>query len=279
MVIFEQTKQYSYRDPAAYYENGTIYLFYTLVENTERNQYFYVAMSQSNDFLHWSEPKILTPKDTDKNFSSPGNIIKYQEAYYLCLQTYPRKESQIYGNETSRIFTMKSTDLIHWEEPVLLKVKGEIPEKEMGRMIDPYLLEDKEHFICFFKQNGVSFSTSDDLVHWTFQGYTECGENVCVIKKEDEYLIFNSPKNGINILSTKDFKTFTPRTTLYLNQQNKPWAKDRITAGFVLELNADCIPYRYVMFYHGDNEDDYLFGATLAVAFSNDLEVWEDEFL
>ncbi len=277
MVIFEQTRQYSYRDPAAYYENGTLYLFYTLVENKENNQYFYVAMSQSNDFLHWSKPQILTEKDTDKNFSSPGNIIKHLGAYYLCLQTYPRKESQIYGNENSRVFTMKSTDLIHWEEPVLLKVKGEIPEEEMGRMIDPYLLEDADRFICFFKQNGVSFSTSDDLIRWTFQGYTECGENVCVIKREDEYLIFNSPENGINILSTKDFKTFTSLTTLYLNQQNKPWAKDRITAGFVLELNTGCIPYRYAMFYHGDNEDEYLFGATLAVAFSNNLEIWFDE--
>lgn len=277
MLIFEQTKKYSYRDPAAYIENGTVYLFFTLVENAEDRQYFYVAVSKSTDFTNWSEPKILTPKDNLKNYSSPGNVIKHNGKYYLCLQTYPREDGQIYGNENSRIFTMKSKDLLNWEEPALLKVKGDIPEKDMGRMIDPYIFPDGDKFICFFKQNGVSFSTSTDLNNWKFQGFTDCGENVCVLKEKDEYLIFNSPKNGINIVSTKDFKAFESISTLYLNQQDKPWAKDRITAGFVIELNGIC-PYKYSMFYHGDNEDYYLFGASLAVAFSNDLKSWYDEF-
>ncbi|MBR2875602.1 MAG: exo-alpha-sialidase [Clostridia bacterium] len=276
MLIFKQTKTYSYRDPAAYIENGTIYLFFTLVENTPERQHFYVAMSQSEDFLTWTEPKILTERDNLKNYSSPGNVIKYNGEYYLCLQTYPREDGQIYGNENSRIFTMKSKDLINWEKPALLKVKGDVPEKEMGRMIDPYLLDDGDKFICFFKQNGVSFSTSTDLANWKCEGFTACGENVCVIKENDEYLIFNSPDNGINIMTTKDFKTFTDVRTLYLNQKNKPWAKDRITAGFVIDVSS-ISPYKYAMFYHGDNEDDYLFGASLAVVFSDDLVNWSEE--
>ena len=273
MLLFEQTNKYSYRDPAAYIENGTIYLFFTLVENTPERQYFYVAMSQSKDFKSWTEPKILTEKDNLKNYSSPGNVIKYKGEYYLCVQTYPREDGQIYGNENSRIFMMKSKNLINWESPVLLKVKGDISESDMGRMIDPYILQDNDKFMCFFKQNGVSFSTSTDLINWKFQGFTECGENVCVLKNNDEYIIFNSPENGINIMTTKDFKSFNDLTTLYLNQQDKPWAKDRITAGFVLEVSS-VSPYKYAMIYHGDNEDNYLFGASLAVAFSNDLCVW-----
>lgn len=276
MLLFEQTKTYSYRDPAAYIENGTIYLFFTLVENTPERQYFYVAVSRSTDFINWSKFEILTEKDNLKNYSSPGNVIKFNNDYYLCLQTYPRKDGQIYGNENSRIFTIKSKDLIHWDEPVLLKVKGNIPESDMGRMIDPYLLDDGDKFICFFKQNGVSYSTSKDLANWQFQGFTECGENVCVIKENDEYLIFNSPYNGINIMATKDFKTFTDVRTLYLNQENKPWAKDRITAGFVIDTSS-ISPYKYAMFYHRDNEDAYHFGASLAVAFSDDLINWSEE--
>lgn len=276
MLLFEQTKKYSYRDPAAYIENGTIYLFFTLVENTPERQYFYVAMSQSKDFLTWTEPKILTERDNIKNYSSPGNVIKYNGEYYLCLQTYPREDGQIYGNENSRIFTMKSKDLLNWEKPALLKVKGDVPKKEMGRMIDPYLLDDGDKFICFYKQNGVSFSTSTDLANWKYEGFTACGENVCVIKENDEYLIFNSPYNGINIMATKDFKTFTDVRTLYLNQENKPWAKDRITAGFVIDASS-ISPYKYAMFYHGDNEDAYLFCASLAVAFSDDLINWSEE--
>ena len=273
MLMFEQTTEYSYRDPAAYIENGVIYLFFTLVENTPERQYFYVAMSQSTDFINWSKPRVLTEKDNLKNYSSPGNVIKYKGEYYLCVQTYPREDGQIYGNENSRIFMMKSKNLINWESPVLLKVKGDISESDMGRMIDPYILQDNDKFMCFFKQNGVSFSTSTDLINWKFQGFTECGENVCVLKNNDEYIIFNSPENGINIMTTKDFKSFNELTTLYLNQQDKPWAKDRITAGFVLEVSS-VSPYKYAMIYHGDNEDNYLFGASLAVAFSNDLCVW-----
>lgn len=276
MLIFEQNKKHSFRDPVAYIENGVVYLFFTLVENADDRQYFYVAMSTSADFINWSEPKILTEKDNLKNYSSPGNVIKYNDEYYLCVQTYPRKDGQIYGNESSRIYTMKSKDFLNWEEPVLLKVKGDIPESDMGRMIDPYILDDGDKFICFFKQNGVSFSTSNDLINWNFQGFTECGENVCVIKENNEYLIFNSPENGINIMSTKDFKSFENITTLYLNQQNKPWAKDRITAGFVIETSG-ILPQKYAVFYHGDNEDDYLFGASLAVAFSDDLINWNEE--
>ena len=273
MLIFEQTTEYSYRDPAAYIENGVIYLFFTLVENTPERQYFYVAMSQSTDFINWSKPRVLTEKDNLKNYSSPGNVIKYKGEYYLCVQTYPREDGQIYGNENSRIFMMKSKNIINWESPVLLKVKGDISESDMGRMIDPYILQDNDKFMCFFKQNGVSFSTSTDLINWKYQGFTECGENVCVLKNNDEYIIFNSPENGINIMTTKDFKSFNDLTTLYLNQQDKPWAKDRITAGFVLEVSS-VSPYKYAMIYHGDNEDNYLFGASLAVAFSNDLCVW-----
>lgn len=128
MLLFKQTNKYSYRDPAAYIENGTIYLFFTLVENAPERQYFYVAMSKSTDFINWSEPRILTEKDNMKNYSSPGNVFKYDGCYYLTLQSYHREKGQIYGNEKSRIFTMKSKDLTHWDKPVLLKVKVIFPK-------------------------------------------------------------------------------------------------------------------------------------------------------
>lgn len=273
--IFRQSKKYSFRDPAAYIENKTVYLYFTLVENEGDIQYFYVAMSTSRDFINWTEPKIITEKNIAKNYSSPGNIVKYDGEYYLCIQTYPRPNFETYGNEDSRIYTIKSNDLIHWGEPEILRVKGDIPVSDMGRMIDPYILEDDGLFRCFFKQNGVSFSTSADLKNWQFKGNTDCGENVCVLKKDDEYLIFNSPENGISVIKTKDFKNFTECGITCLNQPQWDWSKDRITAGFVLEVSCNIIPYKYVMFFHGDNEDDYLFGASMGIAFSNDLINWE----
>ncbi len=275
--IFLQNEKYSYRDPAAYYENGKVYLFFSLVENDDDNQYFYVAMSISEDFVNWSEPEILTEKDTSKNYSSPGNVIKYNGEYYLCIQTYPRPNGEKYGNDDSRVYTIKSSDLIHWSKSEILMVKGNMPTADMGRMIDPYILEDNGMFRCFFKQNGVSFSESKDLKNWVFKGYTDCGEYVCVLKQNGEYLIFNSPENGIALLKTSDFKNFNHCGITYLNQAEWTWAKDRITAGFVLNMSKENFKYKYIMFFHGDNEDNYLFGASMGIAFSNDLVNWKYE--
>lgn len=172
---------------------------------------------------------------------------------------------------------MKSRDLMNWSNPKILMVMGDIPIKDMGRMIDPYILFDDGVFFCFFKQNGMSFSKSKDLKHWEYKGCTDCGENVCVLKIDDEYLIFNSPENGIALLKTNDFSAFKQCPTTYLNQSNWIWAKDRITAGFVLEISDERRKYKYAMFFHGDNEEDYLFGASIGVAFSNDLVNWKYE--
>lgn len=270
-LIFEQTDKCSFRDPAAYIKNGVIYLFFTLVENTANGRFFYVAESTSTDFTHWSEPVILTEKDKGKNYSSPGNVIKYNGAYYLCLQTYPGPNGETFGNNNSRIYTMKSKDLIHWYNPEILMVKGDISIEDMGRMIDPYILEDNGIFRCFFKQNGVSFSTSTDLKEWEFQGRADCGENVCVLKQNGEYLIFHSPENGIGLLKTKDFRHFENCGVTTLKQSEWVWAKDRVTAGFVLELPDD-YKHRYALFFHGDNEDRHLFGASLAVLLFNGID-------
>ena len=61
-------------------------------------------------------------------------------------------------NAFSGFSCYSSDDLVHWDAPELLRVKGDaVPREEMGRMIDPYLLEDKDEpgkYWCFYKQNG-----------------------------------------------------------------------------------------------------------------------------
>ena len=276
-VVFPLSDRFAYRDPAAYIKDGTVYLFFSLVENAPDGQFFYLAESTSTDFVNWTKPVILSPRDLDINISSPGNVIFHDGYYYLSVQTYPRPNGEKYGNEKSRVFTMKSKDLMNWEEPVMLMVKGDIPVEQMGRMIDPYILEDDGTFYCFYKQNGVSFSTSKDLINWEFKGNTACGENVCVLKENDEFYIIHSPKNGIGLLKTKDLKEFTDCGVTYLGQEEWPWAKDRITAGFVYDLTGTGYGHRYCMFFHGDDFDSHFFDASLAVVFFDQLdELWPD---
>ena len=84
---------------------------------------------------------------------------------------------------------MRSNDLENWSEPELIKVKGTaLKINEMGRMIDPYLLEDKcerGKWWCFYKQNGVSYSYTYDFENWTFVGQAESGENVTVLVENE----------------------------------------------------------------------------------------------
>ena len=101
-----------------------------------------------------------------------------------------------YANETARIYTMRSHDLSTWTAPELLRVKGKnVSNEDAGRMIDPYLIQDKDDkdkYWCLFKQNGVSMSYSYNLKDWVFQGSAEAGENVSVLLENGEYVMFHS---------------------------------------------------------------------------------------
>jgi len=78
----------------------------------------------------------------------------------MFLQTYPRPDYTIdqilgYGNENARLFIMRSKDLENWSIPKLLNVKGDsVNEIDIGRMIDPFLLQDQNK-----KINGGYFTS------------------------------------------------------------------------------------------------------------------------
>ncbi|MGI4870844.1 MAG: family 43 glycosylhydrolase [Janthinobacterium lividum] len=290
-IIYRGDAKTAYRDPAVLYDKGTFYLYFTLSEVEADNRvYMYTAWSKSQDLVHWTAPRKITIKDQNLDFSSPGNVIRYQNEWVLCLQSYPRPnytadQMPRYGTKDSRIFIMHSKDLEIWSKPELLRVKGPaVLEADMGRMIDPYLLEDKDEpgkYWCFYKQNGVSRSYSHDLKTWTFAGSAEAGENVCVLTQNNEYLIFNSPPNGISIKMSRDLKTWHDRGTLItLGQEKWDWAKGRLSAGTVLDLTQVPGIGRYILFFHGsgpltEKEGDFDKNASLGIAWSTDLCTWD----
>jgi sucrose-6-phosphate hydrolase SacC (GH32 family) len=283
-VLLQGSSQIAYRDPTAFYHEGIFRLYYTLVETElDGHIYMYTAMSESEDLIEWSKPTILTPKDRSLNFSSPGNIIRYKNRWVMCLQTYPRPSGEKYGNETSRIWTMESTDLVHWTRPEMLRLKGDqIPVERMGRMIDPYLIECKDEpgkWWCFYKQDGVSMSYSYDLEHWTYYGNESAGENVCILKDKDQYVMFHSPENGIGIMRSSDLRNWThDEPVLILGQQEWDWAKGRITAGFVLDCRQVRGVEKFLMFFHGSGPEDertiFDTHACIGIAWSDDLFEW-----
>ena len=289
-VLFQGDGQTAYRDPAVLFYRDQLYLFFTLVETEgDGKVYSYTAMSTTKDLTHWSATKILTPKDQKLDFSSPGNVVRFKGEWVLCLQTYPRPDYTVtqgprFGNGDARLYAMRSHDLEHWGAPELLQVKGpDVSFAAMGRMIDPYLLEDKDEpgkWWCFYKQNGVSMSYSHDLKSWTYTGHTESGENACVLIENGEYILFHSPKNGIAIKRSADLKNWSEWGGLItLGQSNWPWARGRITAGAVLNLTKEKGFGQYLMFFHGsgpltEEQGDFDKNSSIGIAWSNDLVHW-----
>lgn len=283
-ILFQGDARTAYRDPAAIYHDGVFHLYFTLVRmEPDGKPYSFTAWSKSRDLAHWTEPKTFTPRDRNLNFSSPGNVIRFSNQWVLCLQTYPRPNGEKFGNESSRLWTRRSDDLEHWSQPELLRVKGPgVPVERMGRMIDPYLVEDKDEpgrWWCFYKQNGASRSWSRDLETWQDAGHFPAGENVCVVVDGSEYVMFHSPANGIGVKRSRDLKSWQDEGLITLGQRDWPWARGRLTAGFVLDLRRVPGVGAAILFFHGSGPADErtMFDnfASLGLAWSTDLKTWQ----
>jgi hypothetical protein len=285
-IIFRGDATTAYRDPAAIYANGWFYLYFTLVRiDADKQAFQCTAWSKSRDLLQWTPPVIFTPRDRSLNYGSPGDVIRFGDEWLLCLQTYPRPNGERNGNADSRIWIMRSKDLEHWGPAELLQVKGpDVPREQMGRMIDPFLVEDKDEpgkWWCFFKQKGISLSWSHDLKTWTFDRHISAGENPCVIVDGDHYVLYHSPTNGIGVKTSKDLKSWIDEGILTLGQKQWPWAQGRLTAGFVLDLRQNPTVGRALMFFHGSayKESDPRGGfdnfASIGLAWSEDLKNWD----
>lgn len=284
-VLLAGNSTVAYRDPAAVYHQGWFYLYFTLVETfADRIPCATVAWCKSNDLALWTSPIRLTPRDPRLNFGSPGNIVRVRDEWVMCLQTYPRPNGERCANHEARIWTMRSHDLEHWSQPQLLRVKGpNVPRESMGRMIDPFLLHSKDdphRWYCFYKQEGVSIASSEDLYVWNHEGRIAGGENACVVVDGDQYVLFTSPENGIEVRRSEDLVSWEDEGLLTLGQSHWPWAAGRLTAGFVLDLRMEPSFGVALLFFHGSQypEGDPRGGfdnyASIGLAWSKDLRSW-----
>lgn len=287
-VIFAGDSVTAFRDPAVLFDNNRFYLFFTVCKIQNDSIYSYTAQSESDDLLTWTAPRRITPNLQHKSYSSPGDVIRFRDEWIMCLQSYPRPGYTVdqmprYGNQDSRLYMIRSKDLENWSEPELMRVKGNVPVQEMGRMIDPYLVADKDEpgkWWCFYKQDGVSMSYTYDMKTWTPYGSTSSGENVCVLTENNEYILFHSPKNGIGIQKSRTLQNWADwGEIITLGQNEWEWAKGRITAGTVVDLMNVAGINAYLMFFHGsgpltEREGDFDRNSSIGIAWSTDLIRW-----
>ena len=272
---------HAYRDPAVIFRDGVFHIFMTLVETeADGGVYMYVAKTETRDLREFTPVRKLTVRDRSKNYSSPGNIVELDGRYLMCLQTYCRENGEKYGNDGCRIYFSESSDLDVWSEPYAVRLKGDTPIGELGRMIDPYLIYDEAQGIwnCFYKQDGVSRSVSRDLSHFEYAGHFDGGENVCILKADDGYLMLHSPRNGIGLKFSRDLSSWEDvGRPLTFGQAEWSWARGRLTAGAVTEVGEgdDRV---YLLFFHGTGPEDerVIFDthASIGVAWSYDLKAW-----
>lgn len=278
----------AYRDPAAVWADGRCHLFFTLVETeADGTVHSYVAQSESADLQAWTPPRKITPK-SDRDYSSPGNVVRDGADWVLCCQSYPRPGNRDdgkvrYADATARLFVLRSTDLKAWSRPELLRVKGpDVPEAKMGRMIDPYLVRTAKGWLCYYKQNGASVSRSPDLKTWEYVGRTAAGENVCVVPVDGRYAMIHSPKNGMRVKTSDDLLSWRDRPgQITLGQLRWPWAYGRLTAGFALDCRKIPGVGKWVMFFHGsgprtESEGDFDRNASLGLAVSETFDGFFD---
>lgn len=287
--LFTGSSTTAYRDPAIAYVDGTFHLFMTYIFAQKNAVRATVVHTQSRDLIHWTCPNALFPADPALNYSSPGNLVRDGEEWVLCFQTYPRPGAKLtdvppqYGNNACRLYVSRTRDFVVWGRPELLRVKGpRVSEADMGRMIDPYLVKDKEGlWHCFFKQNGASHSVSKDLKNWTFRGRVDAGENVCLVPMDEGgWRMMHSPKNGMGMKTSTDLLTWTDLPGLItLGQSEWTWAKGRLTAGAVLDARQIEGVGRYLLFFHGsgpktESEGDFDRNASVGIAWSDNLTDW-----
>ena len=283
-ILFKGGERIGYRDPLLLLHDSTFHLFFTLGEREGDTVYLYLAKSTSRDLHTWTPTQKLSARDLSLNFVSPGSVVQFGREWILCASTYPQPKGETFGNGTARLYLLRSGDLERWSEPELIRVKGpDIPVEKMGRMIDPYLMPDKDEpgkWWCLFKQNGVSMSWSHDLRNWTFAGSTKAGENVCVLVHEGRYRMFHSPHNGVGVKTSADLRTWTDEGSLItLGQKDWPWAQGRLTAGYVADLRAVPGVGKYVMVFHGTGPEPepvkFLTHGCIGIAWSEDLKTWD----
>ncbi len=271
------------RDPALLLADGVLRCYHTAVEDGPQGYRLCVDEVQSRDLVHWGAPRRLT--EPALNFSSPGNLIRANGRWALCVQSYPMGPGELYGNDTSRLWLMFSEDLDVWSAPRPIAPEGSRARwSRSPRQIDPYLVQHDGRTWCLYKSSGrLGLLVSDDLTTWeeasperpllgpddTPDGSTV--ENPCVIRDRGGFrLIFAPcrPGRGIGVARSDDLVHWGE--VRYLDFPVLPWAPNGPTAAMVLDAREAL--GHWLMAFHGEVGVAHV--AALGLAWSDDLICW-----
>ena len=273
------------RDPALVIDQGVYHLFFTRAEEKNERIRLYLEKVTSSNLKDWSAPARLL--DSDLNFSSPGNLIHLNGEWILCFQSYPITPGELWGNEHSRLWTMRSVDLENWSEPRVMAEEGCVARwANSSRQIDPFIIESSGKYYCVYKSTGkYGALVSDDLERWKefavdepFFEYRVGGksvaiENPFVIKDNGEFHMFVSfcgAGRGIGITTSSDLVHWSSLSRIDLPIPK--WGVGGITAPTILKTEEN-ESEKWLMVFHADGKKGTHEGA-LGVALGESLTNW-----
>lgn len=274
------------RDPALVFHDGVCHCFHTVATPAGRSYSLGIDVAVSRDLVDWRTRTILPAGPS--NWSSPGSIVRQGGEWVMCLQSYPIPPGACWADETARLWTSRSCDLVTWSAPrPIAELGAEVTWSTSRRQIDPYLVAHAGRWWCFYKTAGqLGLLVSDDLVAWCEAspdrpvfGIADTPdhctvENPCVVPCERGYaLIFAPcrPGRGVGIAYSDDLLTW--RDVHYLDLPPIPWATGGPTAAVVVDRRRE--DGVWLMAFNGDrpsgaNEHS----AAIALLRSRDLETW-----
>ena len=89
-VFLKGGKAIAFRDPCGHYHDGVFRVWHTQVHGEAGGNWVAATgVTESCDLVTWSPPRLITPMDERLNYSSPGNVIRHDGCWVMCLQTYP----------------------------------------------------------------------------------------------------------------------------------------------------------------------------------------------
>lgn len=276
------------RDPALLYHGGELWCFHTIACPCKDSYRLSVGVARSRDLKTWSSHGVIP--ESPLNFSSPGNVLRVGDEWLMCIQSYPIDPGSQWGNEDSRLWLVRSRDLISWSEPEPIHPEGSLVTwTHSRRQIDPYLVKKGDEYWCFYKASGqIGAMVSGDLRTWrhvhperpvlspldTPDGSTL--ENPCIVATDGgAYAMFFSPcraGRGIGVAYSENLLQW--RDIHYLTFPDMLWADGGPTAAMVLDMRPELGVW--LMGFHGERRDEKnSHSAAIGFAWSTDLEKWK----
>ena len=132
-----------------------------------------VALVESGDGIHWSQPQIVLWANHETDWEADINrpsVLKRTDGYHMWYTGQARDRSWI-GYATS-------PDGVHWTRRSVEPVLSPKEPWEKGAAMCPYVLwdEDKHQYRMWYsagdqyEPNAIGYATSPDGVHWTKHG-------------------------------------------------------------------------------------------------------------